>query len=283
MYQIVPNKHTLKIIPLFVVMLMLGGCLVDSGDSRQTINRTNNDLVTITNGIFYQYDVRGQITNDSGSSQFITGTLRVEYYADTLSEPFGSAGSIPNILREETTLNLGTTKTTTRYFQQNTDGSLVLLAANPSAELFRTSSDDDPGTVNPVTFLTSPVALTGDTNINFNYMRGCEATATCTGIAATVVESVTYSGDAIIDTRVGKFNAIRHDFSGSITTSLSNALFDFRWACSTGSASFSGQTYIFPEVGVVLYDYLCDATDGVSSDYSFTVELTQTNVPIPNP
>jgi hypothetical protein len=260
---------------------------VDSGDSRQTINRTTDTLLDITNGMYYQYDVRGQISNNDGSSSFVTGTLRIEYYSASLNEAFNTGIPIPNIIREDTTLTLGGTPLhfTTRYFQQQPDGSLNVYAANTLGERFRTSSDDVASTVNPITLLASPVALTGDRTINYYYMRGCETTSNnCDGgIAANISETVTYSGDAVIDTRVGKFNAIRHDFSGSLTSSLDNTVFDFRWACSTGSANFSGQAYIFPEVGVVFYDYLCDATDGVSSDYSFTVELTQTSESIPNP
>lgn len=284
-------KRVLRITSLLVAMSLVGGCLVSEGDTPPTIPRNSNDLRSIVSGDFFLYDVTGQITNVDGSSRTVTGTLKVEYTAEpSLPEPFGVTGFIPNVFLEVTTLTLGSTQyTTNRYIQQNVDGSLQVIAARQNGEYYRTSLDDITNTLDPIVYLTSPVPSTGDDNIDFRYMRGCEATTNCDpgggqpAIAMTVSESVTYSGGEVIDTNVGRFNSLRLDFSGSITPNYDNLLFDFRGACSSRGASYEGQAYVFPEVGVVFYDYLCTANDGSGNSHNFRVRLTQTNVTIPEP
>ncbi|MGD8569973.1 MAG: hypothetical protein PVJ39_17940 [Gammaproteobacteria bacterium] len=279
-------KRVLRITSLLVAMSLVGGCLVSEGDTPPTINRTTNDVRTIVSGDFYLYDITGQITNIDGTSRTVTGTLKVEYTADTLPEPFSQSGFIPDIFLEVTTLTLGSTSyTTNRYIQQNSNGSLQVLAATSGGELFRTSSDDVTTTLNPIVYMASPVPVTGDDSIDFRYMRGCETTSNnCDqGVAMTVAESVTYSGDAVIDTNVGRFNTLRLDFSGSITANFDNLLFDFRGACTTRGASYEGQAFVFPEVGIVFYDYLCTSADASGISHNFRVRLSQTNVPIPEP
>jgi hypothetical protein len=138
-------KRVLRITSLLVVMSLVGGCLVSEGDTPPTINRTTNDVRTIVSGDFYLYDITGQITNIDGTSRTVTGTLKVEYTADTLPEPFSQSGFIPDIFLEVTTLTLGSTSyTTNRYIQQNSNGSLQVLAATSGGELFRTRTCNDP-------------------------------------------------------------------------------------------------------------------------------------------
>ena len=283
-------KQTLIIAILVAVLLPLGGCLVnEDSDTRTTIYRTTDVVRPIVNGDFYDYRIVGNITNSGGggSSQFVTGTLTVEYNDDnSLPQPFGGALYPDRVIREDTTLTLGgAVYTTKRYIQQNMDGSLQVLAAKSGTELYRTGpADNDTGNLQPIVFLTSPVPLTGDTNINFQYRQGCETLGdtTCASIITTINDTVVYRGNSTIDTDVGKFNSIVYESTGSISTTTPNIRLDFRGACSSSNATFYVQTYIFPEVGIVYYDYTCTAQDLSGLGYNFRAYLTNTNVPIPN-
>ena len=111
-----------------IALLSLSGCLVEESDPPKIINRSTNDVKPIVTGDYYEYEVRGQITNTDGSFASITGTLRVDYFTDSIYLPFGSSTQI-SVIREETVLNLGgSSYFTTRYIEQNPDGSLQVLA-----------------------------------------------------------------------------------------------------------------------------------------------------------
>ena len=280
-------RHLVFSITIAILFLVLSGCLVKESDPPKVIYRSTAVVKPIVNGDYYEYEVNGQITNTNGSYQPITGTLTVTYYTDSITLPFST--TLISVIREETVLNLGAPFTTTRYIQQNGDGSLQVLAADFGGVRYRTGPKDGlANDLQSILYLPSPIPSSGTGNLEFQYLQGCEtigASACNPGVVMKFDETLTYYGDAVIQTLAGRFNALRYDFSGSTipVPLFGGALFDFRTACSTTKASYLGSVFIFPEVGIVSYDYSCQSLDGSGTGHNFFIDLRSTNVTIPNP
>lgn len=281
------SHRLLTLMAFLIISGALTGCLVEDAAPAKTIYRTTDEVRAIVSGDYFEYNVEGKNTTIDGYSQSFTGTLRIEYYTDSLIQPTWLGGGSISVIREETTLTIGTSYTTTRYIQQNVDGSLQVVAANVGGTLYRTGPEGgNNSTLEPIIFLESPVPQTDTFPLNHQYLEGCESGTTCTQVVTTIAESVSYQGSGDVTTNKGKFNALRYDYSGVINPAINpfTALFDFRGACNSSTdsnaANYYGYAYVFPEVGTVFIDQGCTASTG---SHDFRAYLTTTNVAIPDP
>ena len=278
---------------LFVLTIVtIAGCLVDEDSEETLIGRSTATLRTITGGEYFDYLVFGQITTSVGTfPQTFEGTLNVSYYVDTLPNPF-IGGTVPGlVIREVSTLTLGATVyTLTRFLQQDLNGSIYVLAVRnggAGSTIYRAGENNDLSNPHAINIFPSPVLTTpGVTfnNIDYQYLQGCESPATsCSSVVQTINDtSLTYQGDAEINTFDGKFQALRIDYDGLFLGPMSPstpALFDLRGACDNNNATFFGSTYVFPEVGVVFMENSCSIPGG--GGHRYTASLVNTNVVIP--
>ena len=282
-YTMIANRFLppLLVLVLLLITVLLPGCLVNDKKSSKTIPRTTDRLRPIIGNEYFQYNITGQRNYISGgSTQPVTGTLTVKYSKINLLLPSGT--DTISAIQEDSTITVnGTTQSIVRLLQQDAAiGTLSVIAINFGGTIYYVGQNDQWDSPLDVVFLPSPIPLTGNNTVDFQYFSGCPPT--CTATVATLTEDVTFKGNADIQTNVGKFNAIKIDFSGSTKLAspiISNGPFDFRGACSATNTDYSGASYIFPEVGVVFVDYTCTSSD--STIDTLQIKLTSTNVAIP--
>jgi hypothetical protein len=290
MYQIVPNKHTLKIIPLFVVMLMLGGCLVDdNADPPPLIERDPVDgdtFIQLESGYFMNYDiVRGQVTLAGGSTQSLNGgSLSVEWTVANIPAPFDDDPDI-SVLRETTTLRIGVEYVSIRYITQDPDGTIKVVAyPHPNVNsYYRVSPTDDSSNIQEVPIMPSPVPSTGTDDLNLHIFEDCTRPQ-CGSKILNIFESREYRGDNDTQTNSGRFQTLRINFNnGTLTPTLAGItpIFDIRAACDPERSTFFGYYDVFPEVGIVYFENSCTSNTD-QSGFSFSASLRSTNIPIPN-
>lgn len=268
-----------------IVMFSLTSCLVNEDKAPRIITRSTDTLRTLTGSEYYEYVVEAQVTSSaSATPQVVNGTLTISYTAATLYEPFNTGNLIPGVFIEATSLTLGgTTYFANRYIKQAPDGSLIVLAANPTTSPYTTSTmyratTTGGNTPQEITYFNSPVLSTGTIDIHYDYLQGCETLSACTGPVAFETDTITFLGDADITTNKGRFKALRLDYQGTVASTIAT-VFDIRSGCDTGNGTFFGSTYVFPEVGIVYMENSCTASD--TSGHRFTASLRSTNVPIP--
>lgn len=249
------------------------------------IQRSTDELRAINSGDFFEYSVSGQYAQVVGTPTPVTGTLRIEWFADSLTAPLGSGGTIP-VIRESTTLDLGggiPIASTIRYFQQDTaTGVLQLLAISDGTQnLWVSTENAELNNLQPIDYFNSPVQSTPGTvrDVNFDVFSGCDTPSpTCAAQEATVFDERTYAGESAITTAFGRFNVLRVDYQGAFNSTLSNLL-DVRGSCDANNGNFFGSFFSFPEVGVLFWENSCTASTG--GGYSISASLTDTNVPLP--
>ena len=289
-------SSSVRLLAISAITLSLSSCLVNEDDVPSIKNRTTNNFRILTGGEYYEYRVYGQITSNMGVTQSFEGTLRVEYFSDTIRLPF-SLTSVA-ALREETTLNLGgSVYNLTRFLQQDTtpgsltEGKLDVMAVRvgsaATGTLYRTGENTQLNNPHPIEILKSPVPDENEPdaiNISYQYMSNCESPNTSCTAAVQEINNILirYQGNADVTTFNGRYNTLRIDYDGQFLGPFSPstpALFDIRGACDDDTAMFFGSTYVFPEVGVVFLENSCTAAD--SAGHHYTASLSSTNVPIP--
>lgn len=275
---------------LAITLVSISGCLVDEDSVASIKYRSTDTLRTLTGGEFFDYVVYGQITTPQGISQTFEGSLNVTYTLDSLPNPLNIGGNV-SVIREDSTLTLGASVyTLTRFLQQDFSGSILVLAVRTGGvggTIYRTGENSILNNPHAINILSSPVQSTPGlimTNVEYQYMQGCEAPATtCAGVTQTIRDiTITYQGDADVTTFDGRFQALRIDYDGLFLGPLSPntpTLFDLRGACDENTAMFFGSTYVFPEVGIVFMDNSCTSIAG--GGHRYTASLVNTNVTIP--
>ena len=284
-----PTKFTFRVL-LAITLVSVSGCLVDEDDVASIKNRSTDTLRTLTGGEFFDYVVYGQNTTPTGASQTFEGSLNVTYTLDSLPNPLNTGGTV-SVIREDSTLTLGASVyTLTRFLQQDFSGSILVLAVRTGGiggTIYRTGENNILNNPHAINIQSSPVQSTPGlimTNVEYQYMQGCEApSTTCTGVTQTIRDvTITYQGDADVTTFEGRFQALRIDYDGLFLGPLSPntpTLFDLRGACDENTAMFFGSTYVFPEVGIVFMDNSCTSIAG--GGHRYTASLVNTNVTIP--
>jgi hypothetical protein len=277
---------------LALTLVSIAGCLVDEDDTVEIKYRSTDSFHLLSDGDYYDYIVRGQITVGTTPPSSFEGTMSVTYSDALLPDPFNIGFSV-TVLREETVLSLGGfTYTLTRYIDQDANGSIFIIAtrAQGNSTLYRTKPTTSLNNIpEPVEILdsndpmTAGIPLSGTTKIDYQYMPGCEATTPCATavqrISNLLLDTTTYQGNADVTTNRGRFQAIRIDYTGRFTTITPTILFDIRGACDQNDAVFFSSDYIFPEVGVVFMEHSCTTFGG--GGHNYTASLVNTNVSIP--
>ena len=248
------------------------------------IIRSTNELHTIENGDYLEFDVMGQAILSLGTPLVaVSGTLRIEWFIDAIPEPFNGPAITP-VLREVSTLQLDNgipSATTTRYLQQDIDG-LKLLAVLDGAEYYWVTHEA--AALNDLQgfyYLTSPVFPGNYGMANHKFLHDCDTGIVCAGTAMFVSESQSLLGNLDITTPLGRFDALRIDYDGYVDSlaMVTNTALDIRNSCDPTNANYFGSLYLFPEVGIVSLENICSAVDGTG--YSIIANLSDTNIATP--
>ncbi len=293
-------KHLSSISIVGLLGLTLSACLVNH-DNATTWQRTTDNLRIYQPGDYLNYELSGYDVSGASASP-ITGSMQIKYATHApLQKPAPLNGESVNAMQESTVLSISLggspiiNHTVARYIVQDNLGNVTLHAfdnPNQNTNTYFWVTGDSPNTSTseptPVVITPSPYVVQ-NSSYRFN-ISDCNTTQTCTPEFEYMMETqkILRTEDKVAN--VGKFSAFRVEFDNSTVTKTGSPSdpfinVDFREFCnslsstSTVTTSFSGNMWVFPEVGVIKYEMSC--TSG-SRTIQLNASLSGTNIPLPN-
>lgn len=298
-----PGKTLLTILLVSGISVLLSSCfMIDKEDPAdvETIARSTDIVRIYKANDFIDYNIT---VIDQSTFVQTQGIMRIQWALNAnLIDPITPTTTTYPVLKETTTITYDDSDfpdfTVVRYINQKPagdvdEGSIILYAIDDGADLYWLYDPANVGVpgspvITPVIF-DSPMAIgvTPSSPVEYSVMEGC-GTGLCGTEISKFTDNFTNVGDTTsITTNLGRFsNPFEISFNGSISLRGQLALSvlgDIRHLCGTSRDNLSnfGNMYVIPEIGVIHMTNTCQNFDVGGTDLNLTINLRNTNIPLP--